>query len=249
VTKLSAAELAAIAARAERATAGPWALSEKDSPDDPAWVDGQGFCDLVQVFDGTNGAVGTTWKWNENTPQHLTNARFIAAARTDIPALLGHARELQVAIEWQHKLMRDEIAETARARDAAVAKLAAVSAQRSEAEEAWLNFQTFGQGGADYAQSQMIAKLRTQEERAEAAEAKLTAAEAERDAYRKAKQENDERFMIERDAARQERDEARAALLRIRNAAEAAEAAESPRELLETLRYVAAQVIGGNRGE
>lgn len=37
---------------------------------------------------------------------------------------------------------------------------------------------------------------------------KLRALESERDAYRKAKQENDERFMIERDQAREERDAA-----------------------------------------
>ena len=34
--------------------------------------------------------------------------------------------------------------------------------------------------------------------------------ERERDAYKRAKQENDERFMLERDEARRERDEARA---------------------------------------
>jgi hypothetical protein len=36
------------------------------------------------------------------------------------------------------------------------------------------------------------------------------AAERERDAYKRAKNENDERFMLERDEARRERDEARA---------------------------------------
>lgn len=39
----------------------------------------------------------------------------------------------------------------------------------------------------------------------------------ERDAYRKAKQENDERFMLERDAARRERDEALAEVQRLRD--------------------------------
>ena len=38
---------------------------------------------------------------------------------------------------------------------------------------------------------------------------------AERDAYRKAKQENDERFVVERDEARAERDAAREALARV----------------------------------
>lgn len=42
----------------------------------------------------------------------------------------------------------------------------------------------------------------------------LDAAERERDAYKRAKAENDERFMCERDAARVERDQARADLVR-----------------------------------
>lgn len=40
----------------------------------------------------------------------------------------------------------------------------------------------------------------------------LDAAERERDAYKRAKAENDERFMVERDVARAERDQARADL-------------------------------------
>jgi len=47
----------------------------------------------------------------------------------------------------------------------------------------------------------------------------------ERDAYRKAKQENDERFMIERDTARAERDEARARIARYVAAVDEREAA------------------------
>ena len=49
---------------------------------------------------------------------------------------------------------------------------------------------------------------------AEAREA-VDALVAERDAYRKAKQENDERFMLERDEARVERDRLREALGRV----------------------------------
>jgi len=47
----------------------------------------------------------------------------------------------------------------------------------------------------------------------------------ERDAYRKAKQENDDRFMRERDDARRERDEARARIARYVAAVDEREAA------------------------
>jgi hypothetical protein len=198
VTKLSAAELAAIAARAERATAGPWALSEKDSPDDPAWVDGQGFCDLVQVFDGTNGAVGTTWKWNENTPQHLTNARFIAAARTDIPALLGHVAALtderddykrgMALVEHLHHERCGE-------RAAAVAKLAAVEAERAQLQR---DYDAIAQASGRYYEADYIWK----------------AAEVEHIVQRIKELTEIEAAQIDRDRwAIKERDEARAALL------------------------------------
>jgi hypothetical protein len=45
--------------------------------------------------------------------------------------------------------------------------------------------------------------------------------ERERNAYRRAKQENDERFMLERDAARRERDEARNQLDALKDAVNA----------------------------
>ena len=68
----------------------------------------------------------------------------------------------------------------------------------------------------------------------------LAAAVRERDAYRKAKAENDERFMLERDEARRERDAALAELASVRRSVEAARVAVEERdELVKQLREAA----------
>lgn len=66
---------------------------------------------------------------------------------------------------------------------------------------------------------------------------------AERDAYRRAKQENDERFMLERDGARAERDAAREALARVEalakvQAVTSRARAESDRDALDVLAII-----------
>jgi hypothetical protein len=68
---------------------------------------------------------------------------------------------------------------------------------------------------ADAAESNAAAKIAAICSALSASEAKVAAVEAERDAYKRAKAENDERFCCERDDARAERDAARAEARRL----------------------------------
>jgi hypothetical protein len=68
------------------------------------------------------------------------DAAFIAASRTDIPALLAHIAAVEAELEGMHKALRAEIKERddLRAeRDALAAKIAAVTAQAATTECSW----------------------------------------------------------------------------------------------------------------
>jgi len=109
--KLSPARLAEIAARAEAATPGPWAYVDEGDKGGNAWVVGEFYSirtddypplagrvetheydeergDFVQVTDYTRIICDSGMK-HDDGPQ-IADAAFIAASRTDIPALLAH---------------------------------------------------------------------------------------------------------------------------------------------------------------
>lgn len=74
-------ELRAIEARAEAATAGPWTI-HVEAFAAAAWLSG--------VWQGYEGEFG------------VPDAAFIAAARTDVPALIAEIRRLQDRLEMRH---------------------------------------------------------------------------------------------------------------------------------------------------
>jgi hypothetical protein len=109
--KLSPARLAEIAARAEAATPGPWAYVDEGDKGGNAWVVGEFYSirtddypplagrvetheydeergDFVQVTDYTRIICDSGMK-HDDGPQ-IADAAFIAASRTDVPALLAH---------------------------------------------------------------------------------------------------------------------------------------------------------------
>jgi len=87
-TILTAEQCAAIRERAEKATAGPWQYEQRDLPDD-----------IYMLLSDEDYTIA------ETAMEPLAN--FIAAARTDIPALLDTVEELRkqlgFAIDRQHR--------------------------------------------------------------------------------------------------------------------------------------------------
>ena len=87
-------DIAAIKARADKATAGPWELSPH-SIGKGGWISGEhgSYTDIVI---------------NAGTDRALTNADFIAHARTDIPALIA-ALEASEAARVKAEQERDAL--------------------------------------------------------------------------------------------------------------------------------------------
>lgn len=89
------ADLAAIEARADAATAGPWKNDlDKftDGEDIQACVCNEGI-DLLATI-----ATGTETDWQEaGRSQAVKDAAFISAARSDVPALLAEVHRLRAA--------------------------------------------------------------------------------------------------------------------------------------------------------
>lgn len=96
-------DIAAIKARADKATAGPWELSPH-SIGKAGWISGEhgSYTDIV-ITAGTDRA--------------LTNADFIAHARTDIPALIA-ALEASEAARVKAEQERDALKEALKMPDA-----------------------------------------------------------------------------------------------------------------------------------
>lgn len=113
------------------------------------------------------------------------NAAFIAAASPDVVVAL-----------------LDELDRARELRDEAIVNLSAEFNRRVVAERAIQEVQSNTASACATQAMQSLLDLRAQ----------LAAVTAERDAYRRAKQENDERYMIERDAARAEVERMRAVL-------------------------------------
>jgi hypothetical protein len=83
-----ALDLDAIEARAKAATPGPWEGSTQTG------VAGGGF--LAQVFEGYGMTLAIA---TMERPNGTANAAFIAAARTDVPALIAEVRRLRDDVE------------------------------------------------------------------------------------------------------------------------------------------------------
>ena len=87
-------ELTVIEQRANAATPGPWAIYR-----DETW--------MVVSIDATNGAVVAPE--GDNLILSVTDAEFIAAARTDIPALIAEIRRLEQLYLESLRLVGDAI--------------------------------------------------------------------------------------------------------------------------------------------
>ena len=122
-------DLAAIRARCDAATRGPWSVSTLTCPNgnaivdsitgtgEPQWSDygegeGEWFTDSLTLVETDAGVYGPT----------MPDAQFISHARTDIPALLAHIEELA-----ERALTAEErLEQRTRERDEARAQLAAL---------------------------------------------------------------------------------------------------------------------------
>ncbi|WP_108990410.1 hypothetical protein [Streptomyces coelicoflavus] len=81
--RLTSQQLADITARAEAATPGPWCTD--------AWEIYQG----TEYQPGLSQWIGETCRGTTSPEQDRADAAFVAAARTDVPALLAEVRRLQ----------------------------------------------------------------------------------------------------------------------------------------------------------
>jgi len=75
---MSEIDLAAIKARCDRATDGPWNVRELP-------------LDYAEVSDRDSNTVADAW--------HINDAYFIANARTDVPALVAEVERLRAEVE------------------------------------------------------------------------------------------------------------------------------------------------------
>jgi hypothetical protein len=91
-------ELNAIEARANAATPGPWTQGEIAAGDLPY----AGGCFAVEVFGATADPYAVLAEC-----QHEADAAFIAAARTDIPALVAEVRRLRAVLGEPSPLEED----------------------------------------------------------------------------------------------------------------------------------------------
>lgn len=171
MTRLTDDAIAAIRARAEAATPGPWRVVSSGSGNFSI-EDVEGV-EVAEVF-----MLGDV-------------ARFLAAARTDVPALLAHI----AALGEESKAWHDECREAEQQRDTLAAKLAEVERERDEARDRYQRLtgdwsrlnESYDRlhGGlvkAESERSNYLARLanRTEERDAALAEQRRLAAEVER---------------------------------------------------------------------
>lgn len=88
---LSDDEIAAITARAEKATPGPWDVQRQDEDDgDIVW----------EVWnDKVLRVLKISGKWDSSNRRARPDAAFIAASRTDIPKLIASHASLKAEVE------------------------------------------------------------------------------------------------------------------------------------------------------
>ena len=88
-------QLAEIAARAEQATRGPWV----DEVTDDGWL-------VVLAAGDSFGALATLGDVSETGSHDHANARFIAAARADVPALVAEVARMRRGVAQLRALLR-----------------------------------------------------------------------------------------------------------------------------------------------
>lgn len=99
--QLTPEQLAAIEARCERATPGPWRWDDRDD----------------QLFDAKGELLAfgqPTYEGNHGIVVPPDDATFIAAARTDVPALLAEVRRLQSDLALADQTAAAQLAEVRR---------------------------------------------------------------------------------------------------------------------------------------
>ena len=126
---MSELDLDAIRARCDAATRGPWSVSTLTYPNgttvvesiigvsEPQWSDygegeGEWYTDSLVIAETDMGVYGPT----------MPDAQFIAAARTDVPALLAYVNDL----EERALTAEERLEQRTRERDEARAQLAAL---------------------------------------------------------------------------------------------------------------------------
>jgi hypothetical protein len=96
--------LAAIEARANAATPGPWCTD--------SWEIYQG----AEYVPGISEWIGETCRGATSMEQDRADAAFVAAARTDVPALVAEVRELLLHTHTLEALVAEQAAEIDRLR-------------------------------------------------------------------------------------------------------------------------------------
>ena len=92
------AELRAIRERAEKATAGPWVVCRESNE----W--GTIGMPVCRMDDDEKVVVGHVHDWGPTAPVEA-DAAFIAASRSDVPALLGEVGRLRSALRDAHAFL------------------------------------------------------------------------------------------------------------------------------------------------
>lgn len=106
---LTPEQVAAIAARADAATAGPWRshdCADEDSPWCGIWV-------VDMPYNGQYSPRISFGDMENTTGQDLRNADFTAAARTDVPALVASHEALRATVEALRESLQESCARLA----------------------------------------------------------------------------------------------------------------------------------------
>ena len=168
-----------------------------------------------------------------NGPTSPANARCIAALHNAFPALIAEVRagRERAAEQWRHGptgamqlRVPGEVLDGLRSQLSTALEERAAAVERADRYAEHIAKESYALGmGETMTPEQRVSWMRAHAEglknerdaalaQRDDAVKRAERAEAERDAYKRAKSENDERFMVERDAARTARDAYRAAL-------------------------------------
>jgi hypothetical protein len=87
---MTAPDLDAIEERANAATPGPWHVDDED------------YAEAIYAADDVTTVIaGGRWGGEARVFETTEDARFIAHARTDVPALVAEVRRLRTELEWE----------------------------------------------------------------------------------------------------------------------------------------------------
>lgn len=131
--------LAEIEARANAATAGPWCTD--------SWEIYQG----TEYMPGISQWIGETCRGTTSMEQDRADAAFVAAARTDVPALVTEVRELLLHTRTLEALVAEQSAEVDHLR-ARVTELerAAIEAERAEIRQSFMELSAQAREDRDF---------------------------------------------------------------------------------------------------